>query len=330
MKARRTVVARVREAGQCRYYRAGREFVLNGFTPNGLCDSAYAALSRDAQTLAYGGALPWAAGGVVTTRCPDPHGAVWELHVEDATERRSAAMGDGVAGDSDSSGMATCSITACRGLQGQCRFSVMDRTPLEDLLRDAVQNTGWDDFLRRRIAGPILPHHQLRVAIAACPNACSQPQVKDIGLVAHVNVEVLDQACSGCGQCVPACREEAITTEAARVVIHPERCLGCGQCVLACSAGAIQQSAVRLRLQVGGRLGRHPRWATEIRSDLCPSAAADAVGRVLSGMMIESRPDERFADTAERIGPRGLQQMVADLPGKAVSALEGDTRARPE
>jgi hypothetical protein len=51
---------------------------------------------------------------------------------------------------------------------------------------------------------------------------------------------------------------------------------------------------------------------------------------VLSGVMIESRSGERFADTAERIGPRGLRQMVADLPSQAVSALEGDTRARPE
>ena len=117
MKARRRVVASVRDAGQCRYYRAGREFVLNGFTPQGLCDSAYAALSRDAQTLAYGGSLPWVVGGVVTTRCPDPHGAIWELRVEDAAERRPAAMGDEAADDSDPSGMATGSITACRGLQ---------------------------------------------------------------------------------------------------------------------------------------------------------------------------------------------------------------------
>jgi uncharacterized repeat protein (TIGR04076 family) len=55
---RRKVIAKVMNPGQCRYYRAGQEFLLGGFTPKGLCDSAYAVLSRDAQTLANGGTLP--------------------------------------------------------------------------------------------------------------------------------------------------------------------------------------------------------------------------------------------------------------------------------
>lgn len=48
---RRKVIAGVVEPGQCEYYKAGRSFALNGFTPQGLCDSAYAVLSRDAQVL---------------------------------------------------------------------------------------------------------------------------------------------------------------------------------------------------------------------------------------------------------------------------------------
>jgi uncharacterized repeat protein (TIGR04076 family) len=78
MKGRK-VIARVVEAGTCRYYKKGRTFVLTGFTPKGVCDSAYAALSRDAQTLRYGGTLPWQNQGRVLTRCPDPHGVLWEL-----------------------------------------------------------------------------------------------------------------------------------------------------------------------------------------------------------------------------------------------------------
>ncbi len=44
---RRRIVAKILDSGQCRYYRVGQEFILGGFTPNGLCDSAYAVLSRD-------------------------------------------------------------------------------------------------------------------------------------------------------------------------------------------------------------------------------------------------------------------------------------------
>ncbi len=78
---KRKVVARVVEAGECPYYEAGREFVLGGFTPKGVCDSAYAVLSRDAQTMRCGGRLPWQKDGRVLTRCPDPTGALWELRL---------------------------------------------------------------------------------------------------------------------------------------------------------------------------------------------------------------------------------------------------------
>jgi len=78
---KRKVVARVVEADECPYYEAGREFVLGGFTPKGVCDSAYAVLSRDAQTMRCGGRLPWQKDGRVLTRCPDPTGALWELRL---------------------------------------------------------------------------------------------------------------------------------------------------------------------------------------------------------------------------------------------------------
>jgi uncharacterized repeat protein (TIGR04076 family) len=79
------VMAKVVDPGQCRYYSTGATFSLTGFTPKGVCDSAYAALSRDAQTLRYGGRLPWQRNGVVLTRCPDPQGATWELSLIDET-----------------------------------------------------------------------------------------------------------------------------------------------------------------------------------------------------------------------------------------------------
>ena len=38
---RRKIIVKVLNPGQCRYYRAGQEFLLGGFAPKGLCDSAY-------------------------------------------------------------------------------------------------------------------------------------------------------------------------------------------------------------------------------------------------------------------------------------------------
>jgi uncharacterized repeat protein (TIGR04076 family) len=78
----KTVIARVVEAGNCRYYKKNDQFRLTGFTPKGVCDSAYNVLSRDAQAMRYGAELPWEHDGRVLTRCPDPGGATWELRLE--------------------------------------------------------------------------------------------------------------------------------------------------------------------------------------------------------------------------------------------------------
>lgn len=76
------VIATIVEAGCCRYYQKGQTFILTGFTPQGICDSAYLVLSRDAQTMRYGGKLPWEKSGRVLTHCPDSEGALWELHLD--------------------------------------------------------------------------------------------------------------------------------------------------------------------------------------------------------------------------------------------------------
>ena len=82
------VIAEVVDPGCCRYYQKGRKFILGGFTPAGVCDSAYTVLSRDAQTLRYGGKLPWQKDGVVLTRCPDPEGALWALHLAEESDSK--------------------------------------------------------------------------------------------------------------------------------------------------------------------------------------------------------------------------------------------------
>lgn len=74
------VFATVVKQGSCNYYKEGDSFPLSGFTPKGLCDSAYAVLSRDSLALRYGANLPWQTSeNTLLTHCPDPTGAVWEL-----------------------------------------------------------------------------------------------------------------------------------------------------------------------------------------------------------------------------------------------------------
>jgi anaerobic sulfite reductase subunit C len=38
-------------------------------------------------------------------------------------------------------------------------------------------------FLKKIVPGPLKTHHELRISISDCPNACSRPQIADIGLI---------------------------------------------------------------------------------------------------------------------------------------------------
>ncbi len=38
-------------------------------------------------------------------------------------------------------------------------------------------------FLKSRVTGPLKFHHEFRVSLADCPNACSQPQIKHVGIM---------------------------------------------------------------------------------------------------------------------------------------------------
>lgn len=302
---RRKVVARIVEPGQCQYYKAGRCFTLNGFTPQGLFDSAYAALSRDARVLAYGGTLPWDKDGVLRTHCPDCKGATWELRLMDeATPRKSEAVG--------------WQVEVCRAAGGGCPNAL---TGLETLQRKI-------EALLRHLAsiapGQLLPpgkghaSRPLRIALAACPNACSQPQVRAIGLIASIHLHRVTSDCTGCAQCAAVCREGALDATSGVARLDAQHCIGCGQCATVCGHGALQMNVLGFRMLVGGRLGRHPRLASEMPFLLQPADVPEAVGRVLAELVCNAGECEPLSAVAARMEPERLIQAVEKgLPGAA-------------
>lgn len=294
---RRNVIARVVESGQCEYYKAGRSFALNGFTPQGLCDSAYAALSRDAQVLAYGGSLPWSKDGVLRTHCPDCKGATWELKVaeEDAPPE---------------AGQNGWRIEACRGCEGGCPNALTGIEPLrlkiETILRHSARIAP-DQLLPK---GQAHAQRPLRVALAACPNACSQPQVRTIGLIASVRPHRVTVDCTGCSQCAAVCREAALDATPGTARLDATRCVGCGQCATVCAHGALDLRPLGFRLLVGGRLGRHPRFGVEWPGLLQPAQVPEAVGRILAEWVCNARDREPLAVVSARMDPERLLEAA--------------------
>lgn len=201
-------------------------------------------------------------------------------------------------------------VHPCRGLQGACPNALVRDPALVGQIESAVQASAWSQRHPGR-NGKAVPHHlRLRVALAACPNACTMPQIRDIGMIATVTPTAIRPECDGCGCCERTCREGAMRVQDGRAALQVDRCVGCGQCIKICPRHAIEPGPVRLRILVGGRMGRHPRWA----QDLCAveaASAAEVVKAFLDGVAREARPTETMADVVARVTLERLRQEVS-------------------
>lgn len=200
-----------------------------------------------------------------------------------------------------------CGIKFCRGTAGGCPNSLVNGKPAIEAIESIVAEAGAAQQRKEQTGS----HHPgLRVALAACPNACTEPQTKDVGIIAIRIPTSVVSSCDGCGRCEMVCREDAIRVVNGRAQIVPERCVGCGQCISECPREAIGSGPVRFRILVGGRMGRHPRWA-EL---LCVADGPDVV-KVVRGFLDEVRrhagSGERAANVAERIGVGTLREEMS-------------------
>jgi anaerobic sulfite reductase subunit C len=162
------------------------------------------------------------------------------------------------------------------------------------------------DFLKSRVGGPLKLHHEFRVSISDCPNACSRPQIADIGLIGARRPQISSEECIQCGACVEACREGAILLAGKWPVIDWGKCVSCGQCIAACPTRTLQEEKRGFRVQVGGKLGRHPRLAEELPGVYSPEETLEIIGRCLDHYQKHCQRGERFGEILERTGTKGL------------------------
>jgi anaerobic sulfite reductase subunit C len=169
-------------------------------------------------------------------------------------------------------------------------------------------------FLKDRVKGPLKMHHEFQVSVSDCPNACSRPQIADLGLIGARSPKVTDKPCSQCGACVELCREEAISLTGQVPVVDPAKCLSCGQCIAVCPTGSLQGGARGYRILVGGKLGRHPRLAREIAGIHRLEEALKVVDQFLDHYQRYCLKGERFGEILERTG-------IVELSGNNESLL---------
>lgn len=165
---------------------------------------------------------------------------------------------------------------------------------IETLLKNADLLT----FLKERVKGDLKYHHEFRVTLAECPNACSQPQIKDVGIIGAIIPEATDEECTRCDACVEACIERCITLDRKENIpeIDHGRCLKCGKCIHVCPSGTIAAKNKGFRVQLGGKLGRHPKLAVELEGIYSEDEVLSIVKNCIAYYKKHSKHGERFAE----------------------------------
>jgi anaerobic sulfite reductase subunit C len=200
----------------------------------------------------------------------------------------------------DYSSPALYQVDACKGMALGCPFGLVDTQRVAEEISAHLEELRITEFLLERTEGLLLPHHRIKVAIAGCPNSCTQPQVKDIGIIAQAVPARGEGHCTDCGLCVESCQERAITLEQKRPLIHRQQCVNCGLCIRSCLEGAIIQEKEGYRLLMAGRLGRHPRLGQEILSLAPKEDMINKVRTILDYFKSLAKTGEKFSHFIER------------------------------
>jgi anaerobic sulfite reductase subunit C len=198
-------------------------------------------------------------------------------------------------------------IDTCFGSEGcQNRANKSDR--MVEKIGDIFRDEDLLSFLKERVLGDLKPHHEFRVSVADCPNACSQPQIKDIGIIGACLPEITDKDCSRRNLCVDSCREKAILIDddLHKPSIDFDLCLKCGQCIDVCSTGTIEKGQTGFRVQLGGKLGRHPRLARELPGIYAEEQVIEIVKACIKFYKENSKYGERFSEIFKATDFEGL------------------------
>jgi dissimilatory sulfite reductase (desulfoviridin) alpha/beta subunit len=201
-------------------------------------------------------------------------------------------------------------LDACFGPAG-CPRQAVPVAGLLTRLETSLEAAELLAFLNREVAdGDLKFHHEFRISLAECPNACSQPQIKDIGILGAALPVISAAACSGCGACVNLCPDGAIDLDDTPLPrLDLDRCMACGQCPRECPTGTLEVGRTGYRIQLGGKLGRHPRLGRELPGIYSEDQVVAIVDTCLAYYKTHSRKGRRFAELVDAT-------FIASLPVK--------------
>ena len=213
--------------------------------------------------------------------------------LEESKKRQLQRLSEGVKG---------YTLETCFGESG-CQNAVVISAAIVSRLEELLERADLLSILRTHWGEKLKLHHQFRVTLADCPNSCSQPQIKDIGIIGETEVTCDPEACTGCGECAAVCEESAVTLEDDRLMgIDYGSCVRCGACARVCPTEALKAGRGGYRVLVGGKLGRHPHLARELAGGLDADQVVALVSQIVELYKAHARKGERLGAVMNRIG----------------------------
>jgi anaerobic sulfite reductase subunit C len=205
-------------------------------------------------------------------------------------------------------------VEACFGSSG-CPNRAMADDGLIGRIESLLQSEDLLGFLKATVASDLKFHHEFRVAVADCPNACSQPQIKDIGIIGACRPAVSDEPCTGCQACLNACKENALGLDDDHEApqIDWQRCVACGQCIEVCPSATLVAGRKGYRVQLGGKLGRHPQLARELPGLYAAHEVLDIISACIRLYKSKSTAGQRFGDILSEADVQRLAQDFIPL-----------------
>lgn len=190
-------------------------------------------------------------------------------------------------------------VKLCGGASG-CPLTLIDVEAIGEKIVKVIEASELDKFISEGIKGPLLSHFKFKAAVAGCSNCCSEPQIKDFGIVAKLQPKVIEEKCTGCQLCIKACKENAITLKGKIVEIDYSRCVNCGDCTFVCPREAIPGAQSGFEVMAGGKLGRHPRLASTIREMADEKETMEILDKLIDLMKEKGKPGERLGVLLEQ------------------------------
>jgi anaerobic sulfite reductase subunit C len=193
-------------------------------------------------------------------------------------------------------------VESCFGPSG-CPNPAVACEGIAEALEQQLIKRDLRTFLKERVKGPLKMHHEFRVSLSCCPNACSRPQIVDFGLIGARRPKVTEEVCTQCRACLEICKEEAIHLEEGDEgpTLDLKKCLSCGQCITACPTGTLQEDSQGFRILVGGKLGRHPQLGKDLGKIHSKEEMLNVLNRYLDLYQNHCHKGERLGEILNRL-----------------------------